>query len=191
MPVMDWKAGESHHKTKQSGLPADTVGHSYDIYRWDSQFIPAVMVQGGTSKGRETWKGWEVQGKKGEKNGNRKEGKEVRKKRGEAGGEKRGMSRDNRYGSLNENSFPGTLVFKHLISSEWFCLERLWNLQETKPCWRKNIPGGSASRVYRLNSPPILSFYFLFMGVVKPAAWSCHQVTFPSGGELNPSVTIN
>lgn len=129
--------------------------------------------------------------KKGEKNGNRKEGKEVRKKEGEAGGEKRGMSRDNGYGSLNENSFPGTLVFKHLISSEWFCLERLWNLQETKLCWRKNVLGGSASRVYGLNSPPILSFYFLFMGVVKPAAWSCHQVTFPSHDELNPSVTIN
>lgn len=31
------------------------------------------------------------------------------------------------------------------------------------------VPGGSASRVYGLNPLPILSFYFLFMGVVKAA----------------------
>lgn len=55
--------------------------------------------------------------RKGEQNGNRKEGKEVRKKEGEAGREKKGVRRDHGYGGLNENSFPGTLVFKHLISS--------------------------------------------------------------------------
>lgn len=40
-------------------------------------------------------------------------------------------------GSLNEKYPPWASILKHLVSCQWLCLGRLWNLLEVQPCQRK------------------------------------------------------
>lgn len=45
------------------------------------------------------------------------------------------------YCGLRMKCHPRAHVFEHLVPSWWDCLERLWNLWEVEPVWRKDPAG--------------------------------------------------
>lgn len=45
--------------------------------------------------------------------------------------------KEHQCGGLNKKCSPRAYAFAHLVPGCWYCMGRLWNIQEVQPCWKK------------------------------------------------------